>query len=246
MSDASDPKVFARALEALQEKLSYRFEKLALLHRALTHRSYANEVKSEDHNERLEFLGDAVIDDHVSAMLFDTYPEATEGTLTRFRAALVREEALHAIATGLDLGPLLRLGRGELQTGGQKKPRLLASALEALIGAVRVDGGTEASAGVVRRLFVGPMSELQEDASDYKSSLQERVQRLGDTPPTYRLVRSEGPEHDKRFVIEVVVASRSVAEGEGRSKAAASQRAARLAMQLSDEQLVPDTDGDER
>lgn len=235
-----------QALHAtLEHELGYRFKDVALLMRALTHRSFTNESSSSGHNERLEFLGDAVLDDHVSRMLFERYPEASEGLLTRYRAALVREEMLASLAAAMELGPLLRMGRGEMQTGGQEKPRLLASALEALLGAVRLDGGYEATEALVRRLFDEPMKHLDDDASDYKSRLQERVQRLGAPPPVYRLLRSEGPEHDKRFVIEVVVATHGVACGEGRSKAAASQRAAQAAMELSDVRLVASDRGEQ-
>ena len=237
MSDPLDSKAYGDAFESLQGKLSYAFEDPSLLCQALTHRSFSNESK-EKHNERLEFLGDAVLDEHISMMLFRRYPDATEGTLTRYRASLVREPTLAAIAIEYELGPLLRLGRGELQTGGKEKPRLLASALEAVIGAIRLDGGIEASAQVVRRLFEDTMSEELEDANDSKSRLQERVQRLSMPPPTYRLLRTSGPEHNKRFVIEVVVASRVLAEGEGRSKSVASKRAAQRALALSDEELV--------
>lgn len=238
MRDDADLVSGKNRLQELQVALGYTFCDEALLQEALTHRSFTNEVKSQSHNERLEFLGDAVLDDHISRLLFDRFPTASEGLLTRYRAALVREQTLHQIALALDLGPLLRLGKGEAQSGGQQKPRLLASALEALLGAIRLDGDHEASGRVVRRLFETPMEELTDDASDYKSRLQERVQRLGCSPPVYRLVSSNGPEHSKQFVIEVVVADVGVATGEGRSKAIASQRAAQSAMKLGDEGLL--------
>lgn len=219
------------ALELVARALGHRFADPAHLVAALTHRSFRNErpqLAPRD-NERLEFLGDAVLDLVVAELLVATYPNAREGELTRRRADLVCEATLAEVARELAVGAALRLGRGEDRSGGRQKPRLLASALEALVGAVHVDGGAEASSPLVARLLEGRLTEA-DDARDPKSLLQERLQQVHGSAPSYRLVGTHGPEHDQRFVALVEIEGRELGRGEGRSKADAERSAAGLAL----------------
>ena len=183
----------------IQEGLGHRFERPELLRDALTHRSFRNEKPklAPRDNERLEFLGDAVLGAAVAAMLFEASEDA-EGELTRRRADLVCEATLAEMARELGVDAALRLGKGEDRTGGREKPRLLASAFEALIGAISVDAGVPTACAVVRRLFA-PRLDDAGGPRDHKSTLQEKVQALHGRPPRYRLVRSEGEvvDHDE-------------------------------------------------
>lgn len=228
------------AVRQLEGRLGHVFADRRALRTALTHRSWAHEHAAREgqgegpgsYNERLEFLGDSLIGAAAAKLLFERFPEAREGELTRRRADLVCERALAAIAATLELGPLLRLGRGEERTGGRDKPRLLASALEACIAAVQVDAGTEAALRVARELLVAQIEHLAPGALDFKSRLQEREQAAGRASPRYELSGTEGPEHARVFR---VVARRDegkvLGEGEGRSKAEAEQAAARAALE---------------
>jgi len=225
-------------LAELEARLGVIFQDKSLLRRALVHRSYLNE--SLDHglvdNERLEFLGDAVIDFVAAEFLYNRYPGMDEGHLTRLRAALVRTESLAALARALDLGQHLRLGRGEIASGGRERPNNLCGAFEALMGAVYLDQGLE----VVKQVLVArfePVAEqvLQAQADrDAKSLLQEIVQAETQITPTYHLVGQSGPDHDKEFTVEVRLDGQVVGRGKGRSKQAAEQAAAQDALSNSE------------
>lgn len=225
-----DPHV---VLDTLQDRLGYRFDDLALLRDALTHRSYLNEHPdvARDDNERMELLGDAVLDLAASALLYAAYPDAREGELSRRRADMVNEAALAGVARELEVGPALRLGKGEIGTGGRDKPRLLASALEAIIAAVYLDSGALDALDVSRELLEPLVEALSPGERDFKSRLQERVQKDGKSPPTYELVEAEGPDHARTFHVRVVIDGEEAGRGAGRSKAVAEQRAARSAFE---------------
>lgn len=221
------------AWEALQRNIGYHFDDLSLLLRALTHTSYANEHVEEvlGDNERLEFLGDAVLDFVVGAWVYHHYPEFDEGHMTRLRAALVRTEMLARFARQVGVGPALRLGHGEAEAGGRTRDANLCDAFEALVGALYLDGGLE----VVERLIgslVAPVAEEILEAErdvDPKSRLQEWSQaKLGITP-RYRIVDEKGPDHAKVFVAQALLDERVVGQGKGRSKQAAERAAAQAA-----------------
>lgn len=204
-----------------------------LARQALTHRSWVNENPGAGigDNERLEFLGDAVLDLAVSERLMARFPDAPEGTLSRLRAALVDEENLSSIARAIDLGSLLFLGKGEAASGGRSKSSLLADAFEAVMAAVYLQGGLRAVFRVVDRLFGESFAraEAGEVDRDYKTRLQEEAQRRLLGPPVYRVVEERGPDHEKTFVVEVKVGD-AVFRAEGRSKKAAEQLGAREAL----------------
>ncbi|MGF1510717.1 MAG: ribonuclease III [Myxococcota bacterium] len=209
--------------------LGYTFDDEALLVQALTHRSFVNESKTERlDNERFEFLGDAVLDLAVSEALMSRFPDADEGTLSRMRAFMVSEVGLARVADRLALGDALYLGRGEEQSGGRQKASLLADAFEAVVAAMYLDGGLEP----VRRL-VSDQFELPEEhdvLGDAKSALQQRLQARQQRAPRYRLIREEGPDHDKAFTVEVWLDDQRLGTGWGRSKKEAEQRAAASAL----------------
>lgn len=226
--DPGSPQAQAR-VEVL---LGHDFAKPALLRDALTHRSFRNENprRAPSDNERLEFLGDALLGLSIAAMLYEAFPEAPEGELTRKRADLVCEAGLMAVAEGLELGMALRLGKGEDRSGGRNKPRLLASALEAVLGAVFLDGGREVAFATVQRLFAQRVAGavLRQDP---KSALQESVQAERGVTPRYEMLKSSGPDHARTFVVALKVDDVIIAEGQGRSKAEAEQQAALAALQ---------------
>jgi ribonuclease-3 len=212
-------------LDALQERLGHRFADPTLLTRALTHRSFGS-----DHNERLEFLGDAVLNLAVSSLLFERFAGSDEGDLTRVRAHLVREDSLHRAALALGLPDVMRLSEGEARGGGAQRPSILADAMEALIGAAFLDGGFERSLALVRRLFgeVIGSSETNAWSKDAKTELQEWLQARRIAVPAYRIVATTGQAHAQTFEVECAVAALSMAEtGRGRSRRAAEQEAAR-------------------
>ena len=212
-------------VDALQQRTGYRFSDARLLDRALTHRSFG-----ADHNERLEFLGDAVLSLVISSLLFERFAGSDEGDLTRVRAHLVREDSLHRMALQLDLPDMLRLGEGEARGGGAQRASILADALEALIGATFQEGGFEAARGVVQRLF-GEIIETTDLASwskDPKTELQEWLQARRLPVPGYRISATRGQAHAQTFEVECTVPALNLAEsGEGRSRRAAEQEAAR-------------------
>ncbi len=212
-------------LDALQARLGHRFADVGLLQRALTHRSFG-----ADHNERLEFLGDAILNMAVSDLLYDRFVGSDEGDLTRVRAHLVREDSLHRAALGLGLPEALRLSEGEARGGGAQRPSILADAVEALIGAIYLDGGLPPAAGLVRQLF-GELiagTEAESWAKDAKTELQEWLQGRKLPVPAYRIVATRGQAHAQTFDVECAVPALSLAEqGEGRSRRTAEQEAAR-------------------
>lgn len=221
-------------LGKLMEDLGYRFHDLSLLEQALSHRSFANERPGRSHNERLEYLGDAVLDLCVGHLLMKRLPDVREGELTRLRAMVVSCEGLSRTAHDLSLGKYLLLGRGERQTGGQHKASLLADTLEAVVGAVFMDGGYDAAAETTLRLL-GPSLDRAVAGDldrDHKGHLQQFSQGCGLGTPEYRLVESRGPEHDKEFVVAVLVNGEEVARGQGSAKKEAERQAAAEALDL--------------
>jgi len=216
----------------LEARLSYRFRDRALLAEALTHRTYVNEAGGKD-NQRLEFFGDAVLDFLLSDMLLVRFPDSREGELTRIRAALVDEASLARVAAELDLGRSLRLGRGEEKGGGRQKRSLLADAFEALLAALYLDGGIDEARRVVGELFT-PLFSCGEILSgrDAKTDLQERARLLRGELPRYRLKEMSGPDHDRRFTVEIYLGDELMGEGVGRTKKEAEQDAARAATTL--------------
>ena len=204
-----------------------------LVGRALTHRSYLNENPEvlED-NERLEFLGDAVLDFVVGAWLYNHFPEMSEGEMTRLRAALVSTERLGEFGAQIEIGRALRMGRGEEESGGRTRGAMLCNAFEAVVGAVYLEAGIETVQDFLDPLLLQGVNEIRNGQGDRdpKSLLQEWVQARGGDAPLYRIVSESGPDHSKFFEVEVVVEGRPVARGEGRSKQAASKIAAREAL----------------
>ncbi len=219
-----------------------------LIRRALCHSSYVREQGYDElaSNERLEFLGDAVLDLVLADVLFRRHPELTEGDLTRLKAALVRKSALAHVARELGLGDALLLGRGEETTGGRRKASLLADSLEALIGAIFIATGWEGVHDFVVERFRALMAEAENSDSlrDDKSSLQELLQGQGIEPPAYRVRQTQGPPHDRCFSVEAVLAGEVIGAGEGRSKQEAEQAAASAALTSVDEWL-PGYGGDD-
>lgn len=225
-------------LDALEDVLGIAFGQRHLLVRALTHRSWLNENDEAGaaDNERLEFLGDALIDFVAGDHLFRTLPDAREGELTVLRAKLVKESTLARIAAGLGLDAHLRLGRGEEQGGGRQRPALLCDALEAVAGALYIDRGYEIAAAAVLRWLEPQMRRIlaHERGKDPKSSFQERVQADAQITPHYRTIGETGPDHQRHFEVAAVVGDRVWAVGSGRSKAIAERDAARRALQAWD------------
>ena len=214
----------ADALAALQDRLQHRFRDPGLLARALTHRSF-----SADHNERLEFLGDSVLNLAVAALLYQRLKDQAQGDLSRVRANLVKQETLHKLAVELALPAVIRLGEGEARSGGHKRPSILADALEAVIGAVHLDAGYGAAEALVHRLFaeVEIKPEMSAAAKDPKTELQELLQGRRMHLPLYRVVATVGAAHKQTFDVECEVAELGLAErGIGASRRAAEQAAA--------------------
>ncbi len=221
--------------DAFALRVGLHFDNLSVLERALTHSSYLNEhPEAIEDNERLEFLGDAVLDFLVGAWLYHHFPELREGDLTRLRAALVKTEQLAEFAKKIKLGQALRLGKGEWKTGGRYRQALLCGAFEALVGALYLDGGLDVVDQFLEP-FLEPAVEkilaTREDR-DPKSELQEIIQSRGFPPPYYRIVSSSGPEHEKTFVVEVLMGDISLSQGVGKNKHAAEKAAAQQALQL--------------
>lgn len=227
-----------KPLSRLEAAIAYSFHDTALLRRALTHRSYVNETKEPDRrdNERLEFLGDAVLDLVVCQDLIERFPGVPEGDLSKMKARVVSEGTLAAAAKKINLGTYLYLGKGEARTAGQEKPSLLSDAMEALIAAVYLDGGTDRGLSAARRVVLGlleaPLNALRQGAVhfDYKTALQEHSQRVFGVLPVYELTQESGPDHEKRFEIRVSVGGKHFGNGIGKSKKAAEQRAAEEAL----------------
>lgn len=216
--------------------LDYEFKKPELLQKALTHRSWAHEQPEMDlHNERLEFLGDAVLDLILGEYLMSAFPEKHEGSLSKMRAHLVNEASLAAQAEKIGIAESLRLGKGEVVSGGAQKPRLLASGFEAVIGALYLDAPFEKTREIVCSLFSEMVTALQngpELDSDFKSRLQEVVQSTSRKTPTYELKSTLGPSHERTFEVQVMVGDEVLATGTGKSKKAAEQIAAEQALKI--------------
>ena len=227
-------------MEELEKKLGYTFRDPELLRAALYHSSYANEHRSTGirSNERLEFLGDAVLGFVSAEHLFKKHPELPEGDLTRIRAALVCEESLHEVAQSLDLGSHLLLGKGEEQGGGRCRPSILADATESVFAAVYLDGGIDAASDLIHRVLLDKEREevVEERRRDYKTELQELVQRRSGQVLHYELTGTSGPDHAKQFTFRVTLNGRELGQGTGRSKKEAEQSAARSALAQWNEQ----------
>ncbi len=225
----------------LSQILGYQFSRAALLELAFTHKSYANEMLGgsstvADDNERLEYLGDAVLDLALSELLMKKFPGDPEGALSKKRASLVNEDSLARIAQVHGFDQYLKLGKGEIKTGGLQKPRILASSLEAVMGAIFQDSGYIMVTNVIEILFREQLLKLETDtidfSSDFKTRLQERAQStLRKQTPTYRVEAESGPDHDKMFVVIVELEGEILARGQGKSKKVAEQDAAKLALE---------------
>ncbi len=232
-------------IEEAHQRLPYQFRKPALLEEALTHRSHVQEKSSpaDKQNERLEFLGDAVLGLIVSEYLAETFPALAEGDLSQIRARLVGRATLADAARRLSLGQMLRLGRGEERTKGRDKASLLANALEAVIGAIYMDGGMAAARTFTLQVLEAQLKELHQDdlaafRQDYKSQLQEWCQQHVHVLPVYNVIEEAGPDHQKTFEVTVEIEQQCHGSGKGRSKKIAEQQAAKQAL----EQLRPATD----
>ncbi|HDZ91840.1 MAG TPA: ribonuclease III [Deltaproteobacteria bacterium] len=220
--------------ETLEKNLGYSFRNAELLAQALCHSSYVNEHAHQGlkDNERLEFLGDAVLDLVISHILMFRFKEVTEGELSKFRALVVDEAGLYRVGVGLGLGDYLLLGKGEEQSGGREKPSILADATEALIGAIYLDAGFNKAMEVIEKLFA-PLLERVGTGDlihDFKSLLQEFTQQSCKVLPRYRLIKEAGPAHDRNFQVELTLKGEILARGEGKSKKEAEQHAARRAL----------------
>lgn len=233
------------SIEEFQERIGVSFRQVDLLRQALTHRSYVNENIGQDgeqveDNERLEYLGDAILDFVTADMLYSSFPEMSEGEMTRLRAALVRTEALAQIADGYDLGQALLIGKGEANSGGRERVNNLCGGFEAVIGALYLDQGLQA----VKNFILPRLTDLQEEVMDEaihkdpRSQFQEWAQAEFSITPSFKVVSAIGPEHEKEFTVVVSLEKFKVAEGKGRSKRAAAQDAARVALEAIENDLV--------
>lgn len=216
----------------LEKSIGFEFKNKDLLDTALTHSSFANEAKHKmNSNERLEFLGDAVLNIIVSKYIFKKYPDSPEGVLTKFRSSLVCEQSLCNFSRQINIGKYLKLSRGEKKSQGEKRPSILADAFEALLAAIYLDAGMPDAEKFVLK-FILPQINDPDNTSfkDYKTVLQELIQKNPEDQLKYNLVRESGPDHNKRFLVEVQLNSKPIAQGEGRSKKEAEQYAAKKAL----------------
>ncbi len=221
-------------MKLLQQKIGYTFKDESLLSEALTHSSYSNENKGRINcNERLEFLGDSVLSLIVTNYIFLNFSQLPEGDLTQLRASLVCEKALYKFAKIINLGEFIKLSRGEKNGGGADRPSILSDAFEALIAAIFLDGGYECARDFVMDFITPEIRNLRKKPiKDYKTTLQEIVQKNPGERLEYRLISESGPDHNKHFVAEVLLNSNSIGKGGGRSKKEAEQQAAREALEL--------------
>ena len=213
---------------SIADRLGYRFADPALLRTALTHRSFGT-----PNNERLEFLGDGILDFVIASLLYQRFPELPEGDLSRLRANLVRQDTLHQLAKSLELGQSLRLGEGELRSGGAERPSILADALEAILGAIYLDGGFEKAAGFIERLYCQEIASLKPGSpkKDPKTSLQEWLQGRKKALPQYELLETSGAAHEQRFTVACHIQNPTLRTvGQGSSRRIAEQAAAELAL----------------
>jgi ribonuclease III len=229
-ADSEDPRAEQDVRAALERALGHHFADAALLDEALTHRSYANEQGLPTHNERLEFLGDAVLGLHAAEWLYRRHPESPEGELARAKSALVSASVLAGYAEKLALGEALRLGVGEARSGGHRKASLLADGLEALFGAVHLEAGADRAREILERYFEWAETTVDWWRNDAKTELQERLQARGVPLPTYAIVAEEGPDHDKLFRCQVTLDGELLGEGSGRTKKESHQQAAASAL----------------
>lgn len=219
-------------MKCLEEKLGYKFDNITLLENALTHSSRANESRGQlQSNERLEFLGDSILGMVVADHLYRTHPNLPEGDLTRIRASLVCEESLVEVATQLNLGEHLRLGKGEAAGGGRNRPSIQADAVEAILAAVYLDGGIGSARKIVATYILSKDGKPEGIVRDYKTALQEFVQRESGQILRYQLVGQSGPDHNKTFTVAVLLNENPVGEGSGRSKKEAEQMSAKAALE---------------
>ena len=229
-------------LENLEERIEYEFKDRSLLVRALTHSSFANESRVEQgDNERLEFLGDAIIGFVVSEYLMVNHPDFSEGRLSKLRAQLVSAGSLTRSASCLELGRFLRLGKGEAKRGGRKKQAKLVDAIEALVAAVYLDGGMEAARGFVLKQLSEDLEEILSGrfvSRDYKSRLQETLHSLREAPPEYSVIDQAGPDHQRQFSVRLTIGGEPTARGQGATKKSAEQDAARQALERVEQQIT--------
>ena len=218
-------------MKELEKNIGYSFRNKELLQLALSHSSYANERHGRQDNERLEFLGDSVLGFITAEYLFSTLENRPEGELTKLRANAVCEKSLAAFANEINLGDYILLGKGEMMTGGRERPSILSDAFESVIAAIYLDGGMEEAKKFVLR-FVSTSTTDTVKATDYKTMLQEVIQKNPDEHLTYRLVAESGPDHKKEFTVEVYLNSNCIGTGKGHSKKKAEQAAAREALEL--------------
>ena len=225
-------------MSPIETILNYSFKNQIWLDQALSHKSYVNEKREGENNEKLEFIGDAVVDVVLSEALYLAFPKDSEGDLSKKRASLVNESVLSDLAQEMNLKQFIKLGRGEMQTGGETRPRLLASTFEALVGAIYMDGGFAAVQPVILSLF---NSRLHDDKieknyeQDFKSRMQEISQKKYREAPIYEVVSETGAPHDRIFKVHLKIASKVVAQAEGRSKKEAEQKAAKAALEIEGE-----------
>ena len=221
-------------MEALEARLGYTFRDRGLLENALMHSSYANENRARGYtsNERLEFLGDSVLGMVTATRLYQLYPDMPEGKMSRLRAELVCEQSLHAVALELGLGSYIRLGHGEARNGGRERPSILADAVEAIIAAIYLDGGLEsAQRFILDHILTGLAEGQMHHVADYKTDLQERVQRKPGQALEYTLLSESGPDHNKSFTMNVLLNGSEIGRGTGRTKKEAEQSAAKSALE---------------
>jgi ribonuclease-3 len=221
-------------MEVLQKKLNYKFNNIKLLENALTHSSYANEVRhGVTSNERLEFLGDSVLSIIVSDYLYKNFASLPEGELTKLRASLVCEKSLCSFSRELQMGDFLRLGKGEEKNGGRERDSILADAFEAVLAAMYLDGGIDIARRHVMRFILDELKHTDDEVfKDYKTALQEIIQRNPEESVSYYLTDEKGPDHDKIFTVEVHLNSNVIGVGKGKSKKQAEQMAAKQALSL--------------
>lgn len=227
-------------MQTLEAKLNYKFNNIELLKNALVHSSYANEVRGNTHsNERLEFLGDSVLSIIVAEHIFHKYPNMPEGELTRMRASLVCEKTLCAFSRELGIGEYLLLGRGEDKNGGRERDSILADAFEAVLAAIYLDGGMKAAKAHIMNTVLRDLEHYSDEDSfkDYKTTLQEIIQRNPEESVTYILVDETGPDHNKQFTVAVKLNSNVIGTGVGKSKKQAEQMAAHQALKLMGEDV---------
>jgi ribonuclease III len=217
-------------LKKFTKEFGFEFTNLKLLETALSHKSYTQEVKTESDNERLEFLGDAVIDLALSELLMEVFPADSEGSLSKKRASLVNERLLAEMAVSKKLGQHLKLGKGEKQSKGNEKSRILASAYEAVIGAAFLDQGYDRTKELVREHFMGLVRDQEFEDLDFKTRLQEVTQKIFKSAPIYKVVSEEGPGHQKLFSVKLFVKEKECAQASGPSKKQAEQKAAEIAL----------------